>query len=159
MWALSETDATMTLHKWFWCDTLIRLPNYCIMLSVTQPGVTELLQSHCVPNKSQANWHRRTVNAVLVTTVAPGNVYNIVYVHNCSVYAIIVTTKTAGDVYSIRVCCRYKQHRIWLILCLSPANGRRRYSVTTSLIGWVQTYNQPCRSCRLWTKISWCHGQ
>ena len=31
-----------------------------------------------------------------------------------------------------------------LILCLSPANERRRYFVTTSLIGWAQAYNQPC---------------
>ena len=30
-----------------------------------------------------------------------------------------------------------------LILGLSPANERRRYFVTTSLIIWVQTYNQP----------------
>ena len=26
---------------------------------------------------------------------------------------------------------------------LRPANKRRRYKVTPSLIGWVQTYNQP----------------
>ena len=31
-----------------------------------------------------------------------------------------------------------------LILGLRPANERRRCKVTTSLIGWVQTYNQPC---------------
>ena len=31
-----------------------------------------------------------------------------------------------------------------LILGLHAANGRRRYFVTTSLIGWAQTYNQPC---------------
>ena len=30
-----------------------------------------------------------------------------------------------------------------LILDLLPANERRRYFVTTSLIGWVQAYNQP----------------
>ena len=30
-----------------------------------------------------------------------------------------------------------------LILGLRPANERRRYFVTTSLIGWAQTYNQP----------------
>ena len=30
----------------------------------------------------------------------------------------------------------------WLILGLRPANERRRYNVTTSLIGWAQTYNQ-----------------
>ena len=31
-----------------------------------------------------------------------------------------------------------------LILGLHPANERRRYFVTTSLIGWAQAYNQPC---------------
>ena len=29
-----------------------------------------------------------------------------------------------------------------LILGLRPANERRRYFVTTSLIGWAQAYNQ-----------------
>ena len=32
----------------------------------------------------------------------------------------------------------------WLIVGLRPANDRRRYFVTTSLIGWAHTYNQPC---------------
>ena len=32
-----------------------------------------------------------------------------------------------------------------LILGLRPANERRHYFVTTSLIGWAQTYNQPWR--------------
>ena len=31
-----------------------------------------------------------------------------------------------------------------LILGLHPANDRRRYKVTPSLIGWAQTSNQPC---------------
>ena len=31
-----------------------------------------------------------------------------------------------------------------LILSLRPANERRLYFVTSSLIGWAQTYNQPC---------------
>ena len=31
-----------------------------------------------------------------------------------------------------------------LILGLRPANEKRRYFVTTSLIGWAQTWNQPC---------------
>ena len=30
-----------------------------------------------------------------------------------------------------------------LILCLCPANYRRCYFVTTSLIGWAQAYNEP----------------
>ena len=30
-----------------------------------------------------------------------------------------------------------------LILGLRPANEKRRYKVTPSLIGWAQTYNQP----------------
>ena len=31
-----------------------------------------------------------------------------------------------------------------MILGLRPANERRRYTVTPSLIGWAQTQNQPC---------------
>ena len=31
-----------------------------------------------------------------------------------------------------------------LIVGLCEANERRRYKVTPSLIGWAQTYNQPC---------------
>ena len=30
------------------------------------------------------------------------------------------------------------------VLGMRPANERRRYSVTTSLIGWAQAYNQLC---------------
>ena len=32
-----------------------------------------------------------------------------------------------------------------LILGLCPANGRQHYFVTTSLIGWAQAKNQPCK--------------
>ena len=31
-----------------------------------------------------------------------------------------------------------------LIIVLRPANEKRRYFVTTPLIGWLQTYDQPC---------------
>ena len=31
-----------------------------------------------------------------------------------------------------------------LIVGLRPANERRRYFVTTSFIGWAQTYSRPC---------------
>ena len=34
------------------------------------------------------------------------------------------------------------QHQGWL--CLRPANGRRRYFITTSLVGWVSAKNEPC---------------
>ena len=30
-----------------------------------------------------------------------------------------------------------------IILCMHPANGRRRYNVTSSLIGWAHTQNDP----------------
>ena len=33
-----------------------------------------------------------------------------------------------------------------IILCVHPANERRRYNVTSSLIGWAHTQNTPC-SC------------
>ena len=38
-----------------------------------------------------------------------------------------------------------------LILGLCPANERRCYFVTTSLIGWVQAQNQPCVQQALFT--------
>ena len=34
-------------------------------------------------------------------------------------------------------------HIIWIILCMRPANERRRYNVTSSLIGWAHTQNDP----------------
>ena len=47
-----------------------------------------------------------------------------------------------------------------LILGLRPANERRRYFVTTSLIGWVQALNQPSNmfsrlreSTKLWSGL------
>ena len=42
-----------------------------------------------------------------------------------------------------------------LILGLRPANERRRYKVTPSLIGWAQTWNQPCTWCHclLWISL------
>ena len=36
-----------------------------------------------------------------------------------------------------------------IILCVCPANGRRRYIVTSSLIGWAHTQNDP------WQYLSW----
>ena len=35
--------------------------------------------------------------------------------------------------------------RPWLIIGLRPANERRRYFVTTSIISWAQAHNQPWR--------------
>ena len=32
------------------------------------------------------------------------------------------------------------------ILCMRPASGRRRYNITSSLIGWAHTQNDPCLS-------------
>ena len=36
----------------------------------------------------------------------------------------------------------YKQHT-GIILCMRPANERRRYNVTSSLIGWVHSQDDP----------------
>ena len=33
-----------------------------------------------------------------------------------------------------------------IILCMQPANERRRYNVTSSLIGWVHTQNDKGRA-------------
>ena len=43
----------------------------------------------------------------------------------------------------------YPHTNTGLILGLHPANERRRYFVTTSLIGWAQTKNQPWNSTSL----------
>ena len=40
---------------------------------------------------------------------------------------------------------------------LRPANERRRYFVTTSLIGWTQTQNHPCACCALWLMWHYSH--
>ena len=47
-----------------------------------------------------------------------------------------------------------------MILGLCPANERRRYFVTISLIGWAQTWNQPCLPCmfRHWCINCYCSG-
>ena len=45
------------------------------------------------------------------------------------------TVRTKGNMTS---------HNTGLILGLHPSNERRRYKVTPSLMGWVQTLNQPC---------------
>ena len=44
-----------------------------------------------------------------------------------------------------------------MILGLRPANDRRRYFVTTSLIGWAQAYNQPWYNIGLhvWAEAVW----
>ena len=34
-----------------------------------------------------------------------------------------------------------------IIWCMRPANERRRYIVTSSIIGWVHTQNDPCSRC------------
>ena len=57
---------------------------------------------------------------------------------------IVNTTFNTTAVVSHSAYHRSKYMMIGLILCLHPVNERRRYFVTTSLIGWPQTYNQPC---------------
>ena len=49
-----------------------------------------------------------------------------------------------------------------IILCMRPANGRWRYIVTPSLIGWAHTQNAPCCQCSNYifhSRINtWLHG-
>ena len=37
-----------------------------------------------------------------------------------------------------------------ILLWMHPANERRRYNVTSSLIGWAHSQNAPCITCSLW---------
>ena len=67
----------------------------------------------------------------------------------------MITTIILSQVHTYRVTCKiYSDHSpvqtvsikfeiTGLILGLRPANERRRYKVTPSLIGWTQTYNHP----------------
>ena len=40
--------------------------------------------------------------------------------------------------------CLHFNNYAGIILCMRPANERRRYNVTSSLIGWAHTQNDPC---------------
>ena len=44
-----------------------------------------------------------------------------------------------------------------IILYTHPANERRRYNVTSSLIGWAHTQNDPCKLVKLgdWALIQY----
>ena len=44
---------------------------------------------------------------------------------------------------------KFWAHRRHYILCMCPANGRRCYNVTSSLIGWTHMLNDPCIRCLL----------
>ena len=44
---------------------------------------------------------------------------------------------------------KYKEHIQGPNLGLRPANEKRRYKVTPSLIDWTQTYNQPWYSIEI----------
>ena len=61
--------------------------------------------------------------------------------------------------------CYYWNHLIgltWIILCVSPANEKRRYFIKSSLIGWVHTHNDPWVSmketqtpvCQQWSFVA-----
>ena len=41
---------------------------------------------------------------------------------------------------------KFGSHCYRVIMCMRPANERRRYIVTSSLIGWVHTQNDPCHT-------------
>ena len=40
-----------------------------------------------------------------------------------------------------------------IILCMRPANGSRRYNVTSSFIGWANSQNDPCVWSDFWLFI------
>ena len=42
----------------------------------------------------------------------------------------------------VKLLCINKDH-----ICMHPASERRRYNVTSSLIGWAPAKNDPCISC------------
>ena len=63
------------------------------------------------------------------------------YMSHKSMYAISYTCPNCG--WSLLVVSSGMILTTWIILCKRPANKRRHYNVTSSLIGWVHTQN-PC---------------
>ena len=62
---------------------------------------------------------------------------------------VIFSYASSSPLRTYRACYLGSQYgdnypRSGLILGLRPANERRRYFVTTSIIGWAQAWNQPC---------------
>ena len=46
-------------------------------------------------------------------------------------------------------------HEAWVILGIGSANERRRYNVTSSLIGWAYIQNDPCEARTNMNTSSW----
>ena len=42
-----------------------------------------------------------------------------------------------------------------IIICMRPANERRRYNVTSPLIGWAHSQNNPCDSHSISQSVVW----
>ena len=83
----------------------------------------------------------RSVPAVMVLTI------DVVYLYDMtSVLYFVDLSFVWLAIYRLQ--WRLSSYEIypWLILGLRPANERRCYFVTTSLIGWMQAQNQPCIS-------------
>ena len=51
-------------------------------------------------------------------------------------------------------CVYHKISRAGIILCIRPANERRRYNVTSSLIGWVHKLDYPCKNAQYKTRYN-----
>ena len=77
------------------------------------------------------------------------------------------TSASAASLKNISKCCNCKNNRSQpsgariiigytmseLIQGLRPAKERRRYKVTPSLLGWAQTWNQPCYMLFAWVNF------
>ena len=77
-----------------------------------------------------------------------------------SILSICIVIFHRRSLYTLCYCEDYvywswRWQKSGLILGLHPANERRRYKVTSSLIGWVQTYNQPWKQ-HIW--YIWSHS-
>ena len=46
---------------------------------------------------------------------------------------------------NLNMSCKITTTKTGIILCIRPANMRWRYIVTSSLIGWAHTQNDPCK--------------
>ena len=61
------------------------------------------------------------------------------------VYVPLLATSTSSPSLKSYMPGTKRQNIAGIILFMCPTNERRRYSVTSSLIGWAHKQNDPCR--------------
>ena len=78
-----------------------------------------------------------------VWTTAPLQPVQLSFLHNNSHRVEYLFSGFVQAITSMKICTHVLYHT-GIILCMRPVNERRRYNVTSSLIGWAHGQNDPC---------------